>query len=178
MNERFAGLGVIVTGGGHGIGQATARAFAAEGADVLVLGCCVVLPILISLYQHHDPLLAFGWIGEAYVFFILIPYTLTCVANIFYHRRYHRHDLNPWTNLVLPVLGIAIKIYIFYKNFFQTFVLNATSFTLQTSITVACVAAIVLAVVFTVIGIRRSGRLGRPHGFIEDEPEVIEAAGD
>ena len=38
MNGRFAGRGVIVTGGGRGIGQATARAFAAEGADVLVLG--------------------------------------------------------------------------------------------------------------------------------------------
>jgi amino acid transporter len=147
-------------------------------AQMLVLGCCVVLPVLISLYQQHDPLLAFGWIGEAYVFFILIPYTLTCVANIFYHRRYHRRDFSALTNLVLPLLGIAINIYIFYKNFFQTFVLNATSFTLQTSITVACVSAVALAVVFTVIGIRRSGRLGRPHGFIEDEPEVIEAAGD
>ncbi len=147
-------------------------------AQVLVLGCCVVLPVLISLYQEHNPLLAFGWIGEAYVFFILIPYTLTCVANIFYHRRYHRGDINLMTNLILPVLGIAINIYIFYKNFFQTFVLNATSFTTQTSITVACVACLVLAVVFTVIGIRRTGRLGRPKGFIEDEPEVIEAAGD
>ena len=38
MSGRFAGRGVIVTGGGRGIGQATARAFAAEGADVLVLG--------------------------------------------------------------------------------------------------------------------------------------------
>ena len=147
-------------------------------AQMLVLGCCVVLPILISLYQRHDPLLAFAWIGEAYVFFILIPYTLTCVANIFYHRRYHRHDLNPVTNIVLPVLGIAINIYIFYKNFFQTFVLHPTSFVTETSITVACFAAIVLAVVFTVIGIRRTGRLSRPHGFIEDEPEVVQAAGD
>ena len=146
-------------------------------AQLLVLGCCVVLPILISLYQHHDPLLAFGWIGEAYVFFILIPYTLTCVANIFYHRRYHRGDFNLLTNLLLPVLGIAINVYIFYKNFFQTFVLNATSFTTQTSISVACFAAIILAVVFTVLGIRRTGRLDRPHGFIEDEPAVIEAAG-
>ena len=38
MNGRFAGRGVIVTGGGRGIGQAAAQAFAAEGADVLVLG--------------------------------------------------------------------------------------------------------------------------------------------
>jgi amino acid transporter len=146
-------------------------------AQVLVLACCVVLPILISLYQAHNSLAAFGWIGEAYVFFILIPYTLTCVANIFYHLRYHRHELNVLTNLVLPVVGIAINVYIFYKNFFQTFVLNATSFTTETSITVACFSAVALAVVFTVIGIRRTGRLGRPHGFVEDEPEVIKAAG-
>ena len=59
-------------------------------AQKFVLGCCVVLPILIGLYQDRNPLLAFGWIGEAYVFFVLIPYTLTCVANIFYHLRVER----------------------------------------------------------------------------------------
>jgi amino acid transporter len=145
-------------------------------AQLLVLGCCVVLPILISLYQQRNPLLAFGWIGEAYVFFILIPYTLTCVANIFYHRRFHRADFNWLTNLLLPVLGIVINVYIFYKNFFQTFVLHPTSFVTQTSITVACVICLLLAVVFTVLGIRRTGRLTRPHGFVEDEPAVLEAA--
>jgi NAD(P)-dependent dehydrogenase (short-subunit alcohol dehydrogenase family) len=35
--RRFAGRNVIVTGGGRGIGEATARRFAAEGADVLIL---------------------------------------------------------------------------------------------------------------------------------------------
>jgi NAD(P)-dependent dehydrogenase (short-subunit alcohol dehydrogenase family) len=35
---RFDGKGVIVTGGGRGIGQATAQRFASEGADVLVAG--------------------------------------------------------------------------------------------------------------------------------------------
>jgi amino acid transporter len=144
-------------------------------AQALVLGCCVVLPILISLYQQHNPLLAFGWIGEAYVFFILIPYTLTCVANIFYHRKFHRDNFNLLTNLLLPLLGIIINCYIFYKNFFQTFVLNATSFQLQTSISVACGLAVVLAIVFTVIGIRRTGRLGKPQAFVEADAAPDEA---
>jgi NAD(P)-dependent dehydrogenase (short-subunit alcohol dehydrogenase family) len=38
LTGRFAGRHVIVTGGGRGIGQATARAFAGEGAEILVLG--------------------------------------------------------------------------------------------------------------------------------------------
>ena len=37
MTERFAGRQVLVTGGGSGIGEATSRLFAAEGAAVTVL---------------------------------------------------------------------------------------------------------------------------------------------
>ena len=49
------------------------------------------------------------------------------MANIFYHLRYHRAGFNWVTNLLLPVLGIVINVYIFYKNFFQTFVLHPSS---------------------------------------------------
>ncbi len=35
---RFEGKGVIVTGAGRGIGQATAQRFASEGADVMLIG--------------------------------------------------------------------------------------------------------------------------------------------
>ena len=36
--RRFEGKGVIVTGAGQGIGQATAQRFASEGADVMLVG--------------------------------------------------------------------------------------------------------------------------------------------
>lgn len=36
LTQRFEGYGVLVTGAGQGIGEATARRFAAEGARVLV----------------------------------------------------------------------------------------------------------------------------------------------
>ena len=126
--------------------------------------CC---PILIGLYQDRNPLLAFGWIGEAYVFFVLIPYTLTCVANIFYHLRVERGSFNVLWNLVLPVLGIAINCYIFYKNFLKTFLFDATSFKYQTSITTACFALVLAAVVFTLVGIRKTGTAKTPHHFSE-----------
>ncbi len=136
-------------------------------AQKFVLGCCVVLPVLIGLYQDRNPLLAFGWIGEAYVFFILIPYTMTCVANIFYHLRVEKGSFNVLWNLVLPVLGIVINCYIFYKNFLKTFLFDATSFKYQTSITTACFALVLAAVVFTWVGIRKTGTAKTPHHFSE-----------
>ena len=135
-----------------------------------MLGSCVVLPILVGLYQDRNPLLAFGWIGEAYVFFVLIPYTLTCVANIFFHLRRDRENFHVIWNLVLPLIGIVINCYIFYKNFLKTFLIDATSFKYQTSITTACFALVLLAAVFTWVGMQRStATRTAPQGFTESD---------
>lgn len=126
-----------------------------RNAQLLVLACCAVLPVLVTLYQDDSPMKAFAWIGQAYVFLILIPYTLTCCANIIYHLRHQAAQMRWLTNLALPVTGIVINCYIFYKNFLVTFVFHPDSFQFQTSISVACFTLAVLAAVATAAGHRR-----------------------
>ncbi|HTU07179.1 MAG TPA: APC family permease [Trebonia sp.] len=154
------------------------RAFAATGpcdavpwsTHLLVLACCAVLPVVITLYQNASPLLAFAWIGQTYVFLILIPYTLTCCANIIYHFRYHAAQVRWLTNLALPAAGIVINCYIFYRNFLVTFVFHPTSFKFQTSITVACFTLVACAAIATAVGSGRHRRQGAPDGTAGQDP--------
>ena len=93
-----------------------------------------MLPLIIVVWQDGNSLNAFAWIGVSYVFYVLIPYTLVCVANIFYHLRIARDQFNVFSNLILPLIGIVINVYVFYKNFLKTYFLDATDFTTQSSI--------------------------------------------
>jgi hypothetical protein len=126
------------------------------------------------LWQDQKPLNAFGWIGVSYVFYVLIPYTLVCVANIFYHLRIDRAHFNWLTTLVMPLLGIGINVYVFYKNFLLTFLINATDFKTQSSIFWFGVIVLAILAVFTMIGISRTGGAKQPHHF----SEIAEAAGE
>jgi amino acid transporter len=143
-------------------------------AQAFVLACCAVLPFVIVLWQDSKPLNAFAWIGVSYVFYVLIPYTLVCVANIVYHLRIAREHFNWFTNLVLPLIGIGINVYIFYKNFLLTFLINATDFKTQSSIFWFGVGVLVILLVFTMIGLRRTGGSRQPHLFAE----TAEVAGE
>jgi amino acid transporter len=136
-------------------------------AHLVVLGATAIVPILIVLWQHGSPLLAFAWIGQAYVFFVLIPYTLTCVANIVYHARSGRANFHIIWTALLPAVAIAINCYIFYKNFIKTLLIDATQFTEQSSIPILCLAAAVVAIGLAAWGVARSGTLRRLHGSAE-----------
>ncbi len=143
-------------------------------AQAFVLICCAVLPIIIVLWQDQKPLNAFGWIGVSYVFYVLIPYTLVCVANIFYHLRVVRDQFNWFNNLVLPLVGIAINVYIFYKNFLLTFLINATDFKTQSSIAYFGIAVLVILAGFTAWGLSKKRGTQDLYHFPEISEDVTE----
>jgi len=94
------------------------------------------------------------------------------VANIFYHLRIARDQFNVFTNLILPLIGIAINVYVFYKNFLKTYFLDSTDFTTQSSIFWFGCAVLIILVGFTVLGVMRTGGAKQPHRFSEVAEEM------
>jgi amino acid transporter len=78
-------------------------------------------PILMSLWQGHSVGNAYSWLGQAFVFFVIVPYIFVNIANISYHLRYQRNEFNIWLNGVIPVVGIIVDVWIIYEAFFKAF---------------------------------------------------------
>jgi amino acid transporter len=76
-------------------------------------------PILMGLWQGNSEAYAYSWLGQTFVFFVMIPYIAVNVANISYHLRFKRDEFNVWLNGVVPVLGIAIDAWLLYEAFFK-----------------------------------------------------------
>ncbi len=103
LNKYFAGL--------HSKFQTPWRA---EAATLLV---SLVFLFVISLWQG-GPASAYGYLGEVFVFFVLVLYIFVNLANLVYHARFRREQFNWFLNGFIPVAGIVIDGYILYKGFF------------------------------------------------------------
>jgi putrescine importer len=86
----------------------------AEAATLLV---SLVFLIAVSFWQG-GPESAYAYLGEIFVFFVLILYMFVNLANLVYHGRFQRASFNWFLNGFIPVAGIAIDGYILYKGFF------------------------------------------------------------
>lgn len=86
----------------------------AEAATLLV---SLVFLIAVSFWQG-GPESAYAYLGEIFVFFVLILYMFVNLANLVYHARFQRASFNWFLNGFIPVAGIAIDGYILYKGFF------------------------------------------------------------
>ena len=70
-----------------------------------------------SLLQHSY-YNAYVWFGESSVFFALVTYVLVNIASIAFYRRFLRERFNPVLNLVVPVIGIGLDLYVLWQSFF------------------------------------------------------------
>jgi amino acid transporter len=78
-------------------------------------------PVLMSLWQGHSEASAYSWLGQVFVFFVIVPYIFVNIANIAYHLRFKRDEFNIWLNGVIPSIGIVVDVWIIYEAFFKAF---------------------------------------------------------
>ena len=106
-----------------------------SAAVLAVVGVCVVLG-LISLALLRNGVDAFVWWSNALVFFAALTYIGVNVANLLYFRRILPEHFGWLRNLVVPVLGVAMNLYLIYAAFFSA--LWTAPFRTGRSVVIAC----------------------------------------
>jgi putrescine importer len=86
-------------------------------AEATTLLISLVFLVAVSLWQG-GPSNAYAYLGEVFVFFVLILYMFVNLANLVYHARFRRDQFNWFLNGFVPVAGIGIDGYILYRGFF------------------------------------------------------------
>lgn len=116
---------------------------------VSLLGAGAVLLVM------HNGIDAFVWWSETVVFFALVLYSAVNLANLLYFAKI-APDRRSWlTNALLPVVGIALNIYVIYRSFLTS--LWGSGFRLGQSVVVACFALLALFIAYTIAVRMRCG---------------------
>ncbi|MCW2598690.1 MAG: amino acid permease [Frankiales bacterium] len=88
-------------------------------AEVTTVVISAVALVVFTWWQG-GPGNAYGYLGEIFVFFVLVSYIFVNVANFVYHWRHKRDEFHWMLNGVVPVLGVVIDGYILYQGFFMS----------------------------------------------------------
>jgi amino acid transporter len=126
-------------------------------AQWALVAMAVVIPIVESLWQGHNVVNAYAWIGNVFVFFALALYLMVNIANVVFHLR-NRELFNFWRNLAVPVLGAAIIVWLYVEGFFKTFL--PLPFKTGSSIVWFSLLYTVLAMAAAVVVVRRKKARG------------------
>ncbi|MDB5480447.1 MAG: Amino acid transporter [Caulobacteraceae bacterium] len=133
-----------------------------RAAVLAVVGACAALA-LASLAVLGNGLDAFVWWSNAVVFFAAITFIGVNVANLIYFRRVAPEHFNVWLNLVAPVVGIGLSLYLIYAAFFSA--LWSQPFRTGRSVVIACLGLFALQLL-----IAAGTRLMRRHLFTAAGP--------
>src|SRR5665213_1225570 len=89
-----------------------------RNAILFVVMLCVIMGLL-SLTLLRDGLDSFVWWSSAMVFFAALTFTGVNVANFLYFRRILPDHFRVVPNLLVPVWGVAVSLYLIYAAFFS-----------------------------------------------------------
>jgi amino acid transporter len=106
-------------------------------AVIFVVLTCVAMGLL-SLTILRNGLDSFVWWSNALVFFAALTFTGVNVANLLYFRRILPEHFNMMRNLLVPLAGIFLNLYLIYAAFFSS--LWSAPFRTGRSIVIVCVA--------------------------------------
>jgi APA family basic amino acid/polyamine antiporter len=112
-----------------------------RNAILAVVMLCVAMGLL-SLALLRDGLDSFVWWSSAMVFFAALTFMGVNVANILYFRRILPAHFRVVRNLLVPIWGIAVSLYLVYAAFFSA--LWSAPFRTGRSIVIACLVVFVL----------------------------------
>jgi amino acid transporter len=78
----------------------------------------VLLGDVTAVLLLHDGLAAFTWWANAMVFFATLTFAAVNIANIAYFSKIIPERFKWWGNLIVPLIGVALTLYVMYQSFF------------------------------------------------------------
>jgi amino acid transporter len=118
----------------------------------------------------------YAWTGTMSSFLGLLTYFCVNAANIIFFLRYRRDRFNIVLNGIVPVIGIAVVLYILYKSYFAS--LWDAGWTYGRSVQIAVIAWLLLGIAWTAVLRRRSPQLFKRRSQVfETVPTEGERAG-
>jgi amino acid transporter len=141
-----------------------------QNAVLVVVLTCVAMGLL-SLAILRNGLDSFIWWSNAVVFFAALTYIGVNVANIVYFRRIAPAHFNVLHNMLVPIAGICLNLYLIYAAFFSA--LWAAPFRTGQSVVVICLALFAVLLVSAICM-----RLFRPKLLTGSAPVSVDSAED
>ena len=112
-----------------------------QAAVIFVVSTCVIAGVA-SLVILRNGLDSFVWWSNALVFFAALTFTGVNVANFLYFRRISPEHFNVARNLLVPIAGVFLNLYLIYAAFFSS--LWSAPLRTGRSIVIACVGLFAL----------------------------------